>query len=355
MDRPGIWKKILPGLIPIFVFIIVDEIWGTMPGLIVAVLAGSIELVRNWVIHRKFDRFVLFDTALLVTLGGISILLHNELFFKLKPGLIQLILLALLGVASFSPFDLAGFMSKRYLQDFRVNDQQSLAMRKNLKMVFWIMAAHTMLVFYATFFMSKEAWAFISGGLLYILLGIIFLVQLINLRIQRKKALQEEWVPVVTEKGEVIGKAPRSAVHRGEKILHPVIHVHFVDRHGKILLQKRPLDKLIQAGKWDTAVGGHILAGETLEEALRRETAEETGINLFEARLIKTYRWETAIEAELVYLFVARSQEKPSIQSDEVTELRYWSKNEIDKISGNNHFTPNLIHEYRMLCAEKIF
>lgn len=354
MDRPGIWKKILPGLIPIFVFIIVDEIWGTIPGLIVAVLAGSIELVRNWVIHRKFDRFVLFDTALLVTLGGISILLHNELFFKLKPGLIQLILLALLGVAAFSQFDLAGFMSKRYLKDFKVNDQQSLAMRKNLKMVFWIIAVHTLLVFYATFFMSKEAWAFISGGLLYILFGIIFVVQFIKLRIQRKKALKEEWVPVVTEKGEVIGKAPRSTVHRGEKILHPVIHVHFVDGQGKVLLQKRPMDKLIQPGKWDTAVGGHISAGETLEEALRRETAEETGIKLFEARLVKTYRWETDIEAELVYLFVARSREPAIIQSDEVAELRYWSKNEIDKNKSNGVFTPSFIMEYKLLCAENI-
>lgn len=354
MDRFGIWRKVLPGLIPIFVFILIDEIWGTVPGLIVAVLVGSIEMARSWIITKKVDRFILFDTLLLVALGGISILLHNDLFFKIKPGLIQLIMLALIGFAAFSQFDITGFISKRYLKDFTVNDQQGKAMRKNLRVIFWIVAAHTLLVFYSTFFMSKEAWAFISGGLLYIIFGMIFLVQFIKLRIQKKKAINEEWVPVVTESGEIIGRAPRSAVHRGEKILHPVIHVHFIDHQGKILLQKRPVNKLVQPGKWDTAVGGHISAGETLEMALRRETTEETGISAFEAKLVKTYRWETEIEVELVYLFVARTKESPKVQSDEVTELRYWSKKEIGTISNNGIFTPNLMYELGLLTDLKI-
>lgn len=38
-------KKLLPGLIPLFVFIIADEIWGTEAGLYAAVAFGTAEMI----------------------------------------------------------------------------------------------------------------------------------------------------------------------------------------------------------------------------------------------------------------------------------------------------------------------
>ena len=40
MSRVELLKKLLPGFIPLFVFIAADEIWGTKTGLIVAVGVG---------------------------------------------------------------------------------------------------------------------------------------------------------------------------------------------------------------------------------------------------------------------------------------------------------------------------
>jgi isopentenyldiphosphate isomerase len=163
---------------------------------------------------------------------------------------------------------------------------------------------------------------------------------------------KEEWVPLVNEKGEITGKATRSLVHNGEKLLHPVVHLHFINDKGKILLQKRPADKLVQPGKWDTAVGGHISAGETLETAMNREALEETGVTGFSAMLLKIYRWETDLEAELVYMFKASLIGIPGIKSAEVDELRFWSKSEIEKNMEQGIFTPNFVHEYGILVSE---
>ena len=77
--------RLLPGLLPLFIFIIADEIWGTKIGLIVALGFGILELFYTYIKTQKIEKFILSDTILLVALGAISILLNNEIFLKLKP------------------------------------------------------------------------------------------------------------------------------------------------------------------------------------------------------------------------------------------------------------------------------
>jgi 8-oxo-dGTP pyrophosphatase MutT (NUDIX family) len=52
-----------------------------------------------------------------------------------------------------------------------------------------------------------------------------------------------------------------------------------VDDAGRIFFQKRSATRTLFPNTWDV-VGGHVEAGETLEDALRREMAEETGWQL---------------------------------------------------------------------------
>ena len=65
------------------------------------------------------------------------------------------------------------------------------------------------------------------------------------------------------------------------KILHPVVHLHVFNSKGDLFLQHRPAWKDIQPDKWDTATGGHVDYGESVEEALYREVKEELGITDF--------------------------------------------------------------------------
>ena len=355
MNRAQLLKKLLPGFIPLFVFIAADEIWGTKIGLFVAIGVGVAEMVWIAVKEKRFEKFVLFDTLLLVALGGVSILLDNDIFFKLKPGLIELILLVVLAVSAFSRVNIIGLMGQRYLKGAEFNDAQMAQMRRSLKILFYLFSVHTLLVFYSAFYMSKEAWAFISGGLFYIIFAVFFLFEWLRQRKIQQGFKNEEWVPLVDEQGKVTGQAPRSQVHNGSKLLHPVVHLHVLNRNGSILLQKRPMNKQIQPGKWDTAVGGHISAGESLEVALKKEAFEEIGLKDFSARLQKVYKWESEVEAELIYLFTTHDFKNIGIQSDEVDELRFWTKKQIESEIGNGTFTPNFEHEYRMLAQLKLF
>ncbi|MGI5846405.1 MAG: NUDIX hydrolase [Candidatus Cryptobacteroides sp.] len=158
-----------------------------------------------------------------------------------------------------------------------------------------------------------------------------------------------ERVPVIEENGLVIGQASRESVHDGSKLLHPVVHLHIINREGCLFLQKRSLKKDLFPGRWDTAVGGHVAYGELLEFALYREAKEELGFKDFNPVLLRTYVWESEVERELVNVFATVGDFFLHPRNDEVTEGRYWPMEEIEKHIGSSLFTPNFEQEFTSL------
>ena len=150
----------------------------------------------------------------------------------------------------------------------------------------------------------------------------------------------KELLPVVDAAGRVIGSATRGACHDGSKPLHPVVHLHLCDSAGRLYLQKRPLWKRIQPGRWDTAVGGHVDWGESVGEALRRETREELGLDALEPEHVMTYPFESECERELVYVYRA-VYDGPVRPSAELDGGRFWTLREIREGMGRGIFTPN--------------
>lgn len=158
---------------------------------------------------------------------------------------------------------------------------------------------------------------------------------------------KEEWFPLVNEAGETIGKATRRECHSGSKPLHPVIHLHVFNEAGELYLQKRSMSKDIQPGKWDTAVGGHIDYGETVEEALHREVREELGITDFVPAFITRYVFESPIEKELVNTFRTTYTGPIAPDPSELDGGRFWPIEEIKAHIGQGIFTPNFEREFR--------
>jgi len=158
-----------------------------------------------------------------------------------------------------------------------------------------------------------------------------------------------EMVPVVEENGLVIGQATRQSVHNGTKLMHPVIHLHIINREGCLYIQKRSMKKDLLPGRWDTAVGGHVDYGETLEEALYREASEELGFRDFNPIFLKSYIWESAREKELVSVFATVGNFILKPDNDEVTEGRYWKMSEIESNLGRGLFTPNFEQEFKSI------
>ncbi len=357
MDKRLLLKNFTIGFIPLLVFIIADEIYGTKPALIIAIIFGVSEFLYFYIRYRLVEKFILFDVALIIALGVISLALDTDLFFKLKPALIESILVILLGVHAFSEKPVLLLLGKRYLKDMPVNDAQLSIMRGLSRILFFLFLAHTLLIIYAAYYMSKEAWAFISGGLFYIIFGIILTGQFFYMKMMRKNmpvfehVEGEEWFDLVDEAGKIVGKAPRRAVHGNPQLLHPVVHLHIFHKNGQLYLQKRSKNKDVQPGKWDTAVGGHVNSGEDVPQALVRETLEELGIKSDNFQPLYRYIMRNDFESELVHTFKLTYNGPFKINRDEIDYGRFWKISEIEKNLGKGVFTPNFEQEFKMLMA----
>ena len=155
-----------------------------------------------------------------------------------------------------------------------------------------------------------------------------------------------EMLPIVDEGGVVVSQASRTYCHGPRRPLHPVVHLHLVNRSGCIYLQKRSMTKALLPGLWDSAVGGHISYGEYVPEALYRESGEELGLFDFNPIPLGPYIYEGKAERELVFPFAAVGDFSLDPSNDEVSEGRWWTPAEIDAATGKGVLTPLFEQEY---------
>lgn len=347
-------KSLIPGLLPLFIYVLADELWGSLIGLYVALGFGILELAFSYIRFKKIEKFVLLDIGLLLLLGSVSVILKDDIFFKLKPAFIELIFAVLIGVSVYSSRNIVFEMSKRYMSDIPVSPEAEIRLNKTLKAILFLTVFHILLVVYSAYFMSKEAWAFISGVLFYLMILAYFGVEILR---NRKKSLNNEiteMLPLVDEEGNIIGKAKRGDCHFNPagKLLHPVVHLHVFNKKGELFLQHRALSKKVQPGKWDTAVGGHISYGENLELSLKREASEEIGLTDFKPSLFQKYVWETEVEKELVFMFVCETTQALKVNPNEVSEGKFWGIADIRQNLGKGIFTTNFEKEFLLLLEK---
>ena len=157
-----------------------------------------------------------------------------------------------------------------------------------------------------------------------------------------------EMLPVIEQNGEVIGQASRTYCHKA-RLLHPVVHLHLIDRFGNLYLQKRALSKENWPGCWDTAVGGHVLFGESFEEALYRESDEELGLTAFNPVLLGESLYKDRVERELIAVYAAVGHFPVTPNPEEVSEGRWWRMDEIEDNLGKSVFTPIFEEDFRKL------
>lgn len=102
-----------------------------------------------------------------------------------------------------------------------------------------------------------------------------------------------EFLPIVNERGNIVGRAMYVELHKGNKMLHPVAHLHVMNGDG-----------VTTRRYW-----WHVAFGDTPEKTLKRKMVETLGLSGVNPKLKRQYIRDAKTERELVYVFTVVSEE----------------------------------------------
>ena len=101
------------------------------------------------------------------------------------------------------------------------------------------------------------------------------------------------FLPIVNERGNIMGRALYVELHNGNKMLHPVAHLHIINGKGET----------VRLYWW------HVAFGDTPEKTLKRKMEETLGLSEVKPLLKRQYIRESKTEKELVSVFTVVSEE----------------------------------------------
>lgn len=134
-----------------------------------------------------------------------------------------------------------------------------------------------------------------------------------------------ELLEVLNEDGTSTGTyLPRSEVH--EKLLwHNEVSLLVINEKDEILLERRNKNKKSNPSKLGL-VGGHVVKGETIEDAVKKEAFEEVGALFDKVVLFDQSKepWHTAFKNRF-YTFTTKKIEEYKVQKEEVDEVIYMN------------------------------
>ena len=143
--------------------------------------------------------------------------------------------------------------------------------------------------------------------------------------------MSEELFDVVNEQDEVIGRLPRSEVHR-RGLLHRAVHVLVFNSRGEVFLQKRSWKKDRQPGVWDSSTSGHVDAGEDYDSTAVRELGEEIGLQPAAPprRLFKMAASEET-DQEHVWVYRCEAEGPFQLNPEELDDGGWFSPEAVDR------------------------
>ena len=175
--------------------------------------------------------------------------------------------------------------------------------------------------------------------------------------IQDKNLKDKEKVDCVDQTGKVIGKATRSQVYK-QGLLHPAVNIVVINKEGQIFIQRRSPKKILPL-YWDISASEHVKSGEDNKSAAIRGLKEELSITapvkLLREKHIQRNEYITKdicfIENELVELYGVIYDGKIEVNQEEVSEGKYISFEELDKLIKNSRikFSPWGLEEINYL------
>jgi isopentenyl-diphosphate delta-isomerase type 1 len=160
----------------------------------------------------------------------------------------------------------------------------------------------------------------------------------------------QEYMDIVNEADEVVGRDTRANVHARHEI-HRGVHVFILNPRGELLLQCRSATRATYPGYWDASVGGQVATGETYLAAARRELMEELGCHADTLDLVGKYNSYSTRQREKRALFLHRYDGSVHPAADEIDALRFVAPSDVPAAMRDAPFTEGFRRSFALWWA----
>jgi isopentenyl-diphosphate delta-isomerase len=141
---------------------------------------------------------------------------------------------------------------------------------------------------------------------------------------------QDEWLDVVDESDVVVGRTLRSAMMDVMDGYFRAINLFIRNSKDELWIPRRTAHKKLFPLGLDFSCAGHVQSGDTYEETLKKEVAEELNLDIdrFDVRVLGKSAPNTAQHVRYFAMdYEIRSDEVPEYNPDDFVEY-YWLKPE---------------------------
>ncbi|MBI3051440.1 NUDIX domain-containing protein [Candidatus Woesearchaeota archaeon] len=152
--------------------------------------------------------------------------------------------------------------------------------------------------------------------------------------------MKEEYLDIVDEEDNVVRQATWKEM-MDRKLLHRTANVFVLNSKGELFVHRRAEHLRLYPGLWDVKVGGSVRAGESYEDAGKREVMEETGatnVKLTEIFRIKYRKPEHNVNR---CVFKCVYDGKIKIDETEVAEGKFTSIDDAKKMMADGKLSPS--------------
>lgn len=85
---------------PLLVFFITNYVWGLMPATAAIMGATIIAIAISWVVARHIPMMPLVSAILLMIFGGLTLVFDDDIFIKMKPTIVYVMMAIALGIGT---------------------------------------------------------------------------------------------------------------------------------------------------------------------------------------------------------------------------------------------------------------
>ncbi len=161
-----------------------------------------------------------------------------------------------------------------------------------------------------------------------------------------------EELDVVDDDNDVIERKSRKEVHE-KGLPHRSVMFFVFSEDDEILVTQRSKGKKFFPEYWSVVLGGHVSAGDSYEDSLRREAEEEIG-TFGEYEEIGSFIKDIPEETEHVRIYkITVNKDEIELLEKELKKGEFWSLEKIMDELDDRDFLPetkealNLLREYR--------